>query len=654
MKKYLLFIISMLCVSIGTWANSEVTGPDDYGFYTYNANTTHADYWQWGSELGAQTCSKVKLTGDFSHDGWNGDFLDQNWNNSEVTHLYFSETTGIATTADVLALFTKNNGTRISSNLTTLVLPKGATVSEEELTSLTTKSPNLQYLVITSSDGTSCTVKVLSTASTSAENLEALANSTCTSITIEGADAIKGSSDFTTIVNSFTTLYSTKTVTSNANPFNIENGCEVTLRRPSDASTMSSILDAISTELGGTEMCKLIVEGELSDADLAQFGEHSVMSGATRIDLSAATVATGSDIANLTVPSSLTQLVLPSSINSKTFAIPAALNTRLAALSNLQYAYVPTSETQNADQKVADYVYVYKSGGLKNAFETESKLCTGVYIKVGSTAELSTLDMNFNEFSSKPTAYEFLDLSAANLRPLGARNYYSTTSSDYRIILPDNWRGDQMAVFSANANHGSCAAVYSYVGTELNILEIDDNNYRQRALAEERIVRSGTTAVNVIGGDYGENSYHSFGTNLMAAINNAASSITSVTIAVPDAPNELTFTNKNITTLNLKEVNNNSAVLNVDNAKLETLNLSGATISKATAQGITTLTAVDLTEATLAGTMNTENGEGCINLTGSLNPGLTITYVEGFDTDRILPAAARTAPYANQIGRAHV
>lgn len=658
MKKYLLFIISMLCVSIGAWADATGTqsGPDaTYGYYTFDFSTGSTIYYGWDPAP-----EYLKILGTPTVDDVKG-LIDISWNSSGLKTLDISSLSNFTVTN----LQTIMEYNKWYNSLTTIVLPKSLTITESEISTLSSRVSNLQYLVVTTAgegDTYTAEVKVLRTAygdpavtNTEVPNLEILGDANCTSISIVGADDIKGSTDFGTIVSNFTSTYSSKTVTSNANPFNIENGCEVTLRRPSDASTMSSILDAISTELGGTEMCKLIVEGELSDADLAQFGEHSVMSGATRIDLSTATVATGSDIANLTVPSSLTQLVLPSSINSKTFAIPAALNTRLAALSNLEYAYVPTSETQNANQKVADYVYVYKSGGLKTAFETESKLCTGVYIKVGSTAELSTLDMNFNDFSSKPTAYEFLDLSAANLRPLGARNYYSTTTSDYRIILPDNWRGDQMAVFSANANHGSCAAVYSYVGTELNILEIDDNNYRQGALAEERIVRSGTTAVNVIGGDYGENSYHSFGTKLLAAINNAASSITSVTIAVPDAPNALTFTNKNITTLNLKEVNNSSAVLNVDDAsKLETLNLSGATISKATAQNITTLTTVDLTEATLAGTKNTENGEGCINLTGSLNEGLKITYVEGFDPERILPAEARTAQYANPITLADI
>lgn len=405
------------------------------------------------------------------------------------------------------------------------------------------------------------------------------------------------------------------------------------------------------------------VIGELNNTDLGTMNA-SDMSGVTRLDLSGATVASGASIDNLHIPSSLTGLVLPTAQT-----VSSSLATSLTTdASGLKYAYSPTSSVQNQSQEVADYVYVFVAGGLNEAMNNEPKLLTAVYVKIDGGIAINSDDANFGghginaDASDTDYPWQYIDMSGILVTLEATLANTAPHQKSYRIILPNNHTGDHMAIFaqkpvtndeSGNGYRGNIAAVYSYQDKDSNgsyetvrLMEITDNSYRTDALNDPRIIHDGTTEVEIVSGNYYGRTYANFGNQLRIAINRAASSIETVTIKVPYDGTLLTIDNDHITTLDMSGINKAAIELNVDGCEnLETLNLHGATISKASAQGITTLENVDIIKTTFETTKDTDSssptyGRGCINLTGSINtsPSTEIHYLSNFETDRILPS----------------
>ena len=394
-------------------------------------------------------------------------------------------------------------------------------------------------------------------------------------------------------------------------------GCNVTINTANPyGDNLATILAQAKTALGSTNICTLIVTGELTANDLIALGGTN-MTGATRIDLSGATLASGVSIDNLQIPSSLEELVLP-----EDQIVSVGLRSKLATATSLMYAFSPSSSTQNASQAIADYVWVNNSGGLDDAISNEAALRSSHYIKVASVENLNSDDLSLA--NKGVSAVEYLDLSAAAIVPAAISNYTAPHATSYRIILPDNWTAENMASFAAVGynNYGRLAAVYSYDGTTINVMEIDDNAYSTTALANSRIVRSGTTAINVVGyidPNNADNRYGNLGTNLIAAINGADSNITSVTISVGNLLQNLgtayTFTNTNITSLSLEGVQDRytetqGAVLNVNGCtSLQTLNLKNATFNSVTANvnALSSLTSVDMSGTYVNGNTDLSN-----------------------------------------------
>ena len=357
----------------------------------------------------------------------------------------------------------------------------------------------------------------------------------------------------------------------------------------------------------------------------------------TRIDLSNATYS-GTTAANISIPSTLTSLVLP-----KNTEIDASTRTSLKnTASGLTYIYSPTSNNQTvAEQFVPDRVWVLVAGGLDDAVRTETVVQNAIYVKIASDDYLNAADLNLSgeikATSDGQHGWQYCDFSESMLNSATVGDIEAGHSYSYRIILPNDVTADQMAAFSANAKVGSLAAVYSYSGTCLNIVEINDNAYSQNALTDSRIVRSGTTMINVESGMVGGSIYSSFGINLLAAINNAQAitSIKSVKIDTgSNIPNPLTFTNNNITSLDLTRVKLAYGAINVDAcSSLQTLNLTGVNINTVDAS-VATLQTVILNDATFNGAVDfsgatalttfTDNSETYFNSTLNLSQtGLT-------------------------------
>lgn len=419
-------------------------------------------------------------------------------------------------------------------------------------------------------------------------------------------------------------------------PYTVD-GCTVTINMAkAGEKSFTTLLGEAKTAMTKadatqTSICTLIVQGEVSNTELGALNDAN-LSAVTKIDLSGATIASGSSIENIALPTPtptlLQQLILP-----KDQTVSSTLAATLASITSLDYAYSPSSDgtatgPNQADENntstysynpakntIADYVWVNKAGGLKQAFTNEEQLRNSFYIKVASSVALNNTDVDFNGLGeNKPTNYLFLDFSESNLTPSVAANYTVTDEIGYRIILPDGWTADQMAVFAAlpktaasGPARGNIAAVYSYNGTRLDIMEITDSTYMPTALSNPRIVRNGTTAIQVVGGSYNGNVYRSFGDNLLAAINDAQSvtSIKSVKISTGgELPaSSFTFTNNNIETLDLSGVNRKSdyyiGLVVSACSSLQTLILSDANVLSVNASGATSLTSVNLTGATI-------------------------------------------------------
>lgn len=440
-------------------------------------------------------------------------------------------------------------------------------------------------------------------------------------------------------------------------------GCTVTINMAyaESGATFTSVLAGAKAAMTAaaptqTNICTLVVYYEnMPNTDLASLGD-AVMTGATRIDLSGVTLATGASIDNLQLPESLTQLVLP-----QDQTVSNVLATKLAAVSGLQYAYSPSSDGQQPgpDQessynknknKIADYVWIVQSGGLAEAFTNEERLRNSYYIKVASSVALNDTDVNFYALGdNKPSNYLFLDFSDSNLTPTTAANYVVTDDIGYRIILPDDWSIDDMAVFAAlpvttspegGPSRGALAAVYSYSGTTLKIMEITDGSYDPTALMNPRIVRPGTTAIEVVG-KLGEapsyTQYGDLGNNLIEALNqaddapddNAVNNIKSIIINIGQANTiltEIAFANTNIehfSIIGVKNKNNPTTGPGVNVSactNLQTIDVSNSTLQLLDAHGLTSLTSVDMS-GTLMTAANGLSGEtiltGCTSLTTS-------------------------------------
>ena len=413
-------------------------------------------------------------------------------------------------------------------------------------------------------------------------------------------------------------------------------GCNVTIdMNEANGKSLATLISEAKTEVvkTSTGICSLTINGPLASADITALntamGSGGDLASIESLNLGGVTGMTQAQVDALAIPSTLTKLTIPANrVVGSTLATAASNN------GNIDYIYSPSSDAQRlgADKESQydgtknyspDYAWIVKQGGLATAFANEEPLRNSFYIKVASSVALNSTDVDFDGMGvNKPTNYLFLDFSGSNLTPAVAAQYKVTDDIGYRIILPNNWTGDQMAVFAANEHCGALAAVYSYSGTTLKIMEIDDLSYNTSALSNPRIMRSGTTEVDVISGFYNGVTYSQFGGNLLAALNQMGDPANTVgpsvkTIVIEtgiNVPSAITFTNPSVETIKLLGLSTYSGV-NVNGCtSLNTLDLKGSAVSSVTASGLSTLTTVDLTTSVIYGAADF-SGSGITTLT---------------------------------------
>ena len=692
----------MFCVSIGTWA---ITVTVDNSSTETNANnyyvtvtSTSSDQW-WPQGLGWQVVAKnVTFTGDYSGLTWadaGGSVYNQGGMNSRFD---FSNATGVtfANLGTMFSAYNSGTSTYPFDGVTKVVLPTEMIIPSD--ISALNRGGNLKFVFSTIDSSTGeYQIYVTSNLTSTSDLSEDITSSVITALQGTGTIKIVGDptavalvQNWLTDTNSVPAANITAVPTKDPIEYDSTNTCVITINRDYSTDTVEDLIGEAQNYLSDgdastADICTIIINGTLSATDLSDLGCTNA-AGVTRIDLSEATLASGASVDDIQVPTSLVSLVLPPNQTVK----GTTLATTLSAVSSLQYAYSPTSD---AGATVPDYIWVNQANGLNAAYKAETPLLTSIYIKVAANDNtLTSTDMDMRNAnilgeSGGLSNLAFLDLSEAGLTPAISATYKCPDNNGYtgyRIILPNNRTGDQMAIYAANPNVGSIAAVYSYTGTELNILEINDGSYSPAALADGRIMRSNTTQVNIVSGYHNGQTYAQFGTNLLAALNNMGNStsypnsaglgVRTISIETTSAaPNTLTFTNPVITTLNIDNLSQTNAQLNVDGCTaLTTLDLTGSSLQSVDAS-ITSLTtavlsgtvisgATDFSGATALATFTTTDETsfgGALNLTSSALT--SFTSAARFSGDITLNASSSlasinvsSATFTNTTSKIHI
>ena len=614
MKKYLLLIISMVCAVTGAWAAVTVSGKGT-GTITINSETA-GDISSGLTEFYSD--NKIIVTGKV-----NADDLSAVISHIEDATSWQDKTLDFSGLTEYPNAGSWPKMWKASQNFNYYILPSGfGEVTEEMVKYVNDQNESngifniygdLKYIIVPASASNQPAYLYVYNRKGSQgiisdleSNDKSYFTGTESKIYVIGLNGADGNANWSTLFN---TLKANETWGSKiAAPSYVVSGGTVTINRDDAAGiAMTTLLSEAKAKVvsgGQSSICTLIVKGELSATDLASLGDNS-MTGATRIDLSGATLATGASTDNIQIPSSLTSLILP-----KNTTVSSVLAGKLEAAGNVNYAYSPSTDPDEADPTVADYVWVNKAGGMAAALVTETSLRGSKYIKVASNVALNASDVDF----SSTTTVKYLDLRFANMTQEVSLSYVhagAPQETGYRLILPDNRTLDEMTEFASDLEFASgawnMAAIYSYSGTELNIYELNDGKYMTTALANTRIVYPGTTAINVIN--------NTMGAKLLAALNGAASSVKSITIA-GSAIDELTFTNPNITSLTLSNFDRSTADVIIADAdgysSLTTLDLTGAKLDNVTASGRTALTMVRMNGTIINGNADLS---GCSNLT---------------------------------------
>lgn len=621
MKKYLLLIISMLCVSIGTWADAVSFGTGSSYEIDGTSITIHVetagDYATWITNLSTptlddvQACTNVTFTGtlnetdlglvnkftanesvtfDFSGSevasGSSFNTITFNSNstsyylivpsNVNITNGFLSDSynvMAISTKGTTTSFYLKNNGGLFNStNLAKI--PSGTktvvvyTSSHGDYNSWTKKAENKRYILQN-------------------PDLSGLAKSNFTS----ASSSLEGI-DLSNIASWDETNYKTNF--------------------PSDDWKF------VVSPIG-----KVSASGALTADDF----KYLKSLNAEYYDFSAANFTfsdldLGSKVKGITLPKGLTL----------SDADKAELQNKYG---NLRYVFSPTNDDEAT---VPNRVYVVEAGGLVDAFANEYTLRNAQWIKVGSRVSLSAEDLNFNGMATgvRPTQFAVLDLSNTVIDPSTVSNFHSHEGI-FRVILPDNWSADQMTQFHQVATSwGShLAALYSYAGTTLNILGVNDNIYSDEALKSARIVRTSpaTTEVKFVKGTYNNTTQGQFGTHMLAAVNNASASgsagatIKSVTVASGiSIPSTSTFMNTNLETINLSGVTGNAAVTTSACTNLKYLMLNNATLSSVTANN-SNLESVGLSKVNIGGNVSLQGAKlTSFTASGTINGDIDLSY----------------------------
>lgn len=628
MKKYLLFIISMLCVSIGTWAEEgTLTNGSDWTYSDGVLTITFSNQSDYAysplnalryTELSGETLNKViiKTAPSFTlNTATSGSSYTQGADEfSQLDGAQIYDFSQASLTAAVGGYYPMDgNG---NNRLKNVVVPDAYKTNPTEFlvyqAYTAAELPKNKYgidgkTIYAFYNNASERVSVRDIKS-DAETLKIIGNlddidlsSHVSGITLIDLNGVTGGSgtitvpdvDGLTVICPTQAIYSRVAISGNpGSPATVVLSTEITA---SDETDLTTKVDALTA--AGVKPTKITYTGTLTSALLTSFS-GSAYSDVKRLDMSGATLGSAS-LTDLQIPSALEELSLPAGQT-----VPDALKSRLAANSNLWYVYSTTSDPQTfAGQHTPDYVWVVKPGGLNRALNSEAKLRTAIYVKIASEVALNNDDAKFgNHGISSETSYssdtdypwQYVDLSGAVVTEAATLATTAPHGKTYRIILPNNLTGDHLAIFASNLNKGDVAGLYTYTGTTLKILGLS-TNYSPGALADNRIVRDGTKTVEFIEGTYNSTTYGIFTPSMLAAVNNMGKTsfsyykgeslieVTGNTIGTQveivriltnrvctdnnnSTPNTaLTFENPTIHTLNLSGLTNNAtAVVNVN------------------------------------------------------------------------------------------
>lgn len=685
MKKFLLFVMTMLCAVSGAWAQDPATE----GTFGSNSSTWKLDGTvltltfksstdkpigpdQWGSPNAAALCDLTGVTkvivitdSGVTLSGGDGSTLKA-INDYYKTVLVLDLSGASINTSESYpgsGIYVIPMAGADCQSFKNVIAPSSYSNSIGSLRISNIYNPNQHATAnMYSLSGTTVNAVYYTDASVFA-TLSTL-SSDATKMTL--ANDVTGSLDLSSVLVSGKTLDLTNvttTGTTSTNPITVASGVSVICLTQGvadrisgvTASVVNPVISCTAEELssnltalannGVTATSITITSGQLTSEMLNSMN----ISGLKRLDLKDATLASGVTVANIPVSSTLEELVLPQSATPKTDF--DAFKSNIANNNTLYYVYAPYNGTRNASQAVPDYVYMNRQGGMAKAVRNEQGIRQAVYIKCDSkvlmtaedldysSATMTAAGVSFDTSSATDYPWQYCDFSGALLTTDLSAAVKAPHNKSYRVILPNGLNGDQLASYAATHQSDGVAAVYSYNGTTLNILEIHDATYHTDALNDSRIVRDGTTEVKMVSGTWNNITYSKFGPNLCAALSGAKPSIKKATIAVGtglvklnnDDPaqatafeniySDYTFTisNTNLTDLTLSYLSNQYVTFYVVGCTaLTNLEANETTLKSIVANGITTLTTVDMGHATIGGDVDFS---GCTTL-NSLEPGM--------------------------------
>lgn len=644
MKKYLLLIVSMLCVSIGTWAEGFGNGSS----YTIDGTTitinvgTAGDFDTWVTSLGTETtptltavqaCTNVTFTGTLNADDLakfnqftaaTGDFDLRGASLANGTS--FSSATFAPSDTKVFTVYLPAS-IPVTNNFMTGNVPSGITVIG---VSGSTASIYIPFAQFTEAKLAKCpagiTTAVIYSGGSGYDN-ETTRYGTTGNAILQNSDLEKlYPTNFGSASSTLKTLDLSNTQSWAESDYNTHfNNYTASGNSGTNASLWTIVIDPAK---------KVTTNGAITSTEIAAIKAANCSS----IDFRNATFSPSLSILDLS--SSVKGIVLPAG----TVLDDAQKASLQSSFPNLYYVYIPSNSAGTAanhySDAVADYVYVVQSGGLKEACAVESTLRAGTYIKVESSVALNTTDINFLGMGEGkyPTAYTHLDLSGANISKTTMASYTCPHwVSPYRVILPDDWSAEDLASVASLTNNHSIAAFYSNTGTTLKVMALS-STYSNTALSDYRIVRTGTTTVEFVSAVINSTTYGGFYESCLGAANNAQDITTIKSIKVSTSqsvPNTLTFTNTNITNLDLSGITIGSANLTTSSCTaLQTINLSGSRLNSVNTSGCANLQAVSLIGTTISGAFDVHDS-GITRITVDTSIGGTITATGCTSLNRI-------------------
>ena len=486
MKKYLLLILTMLSVSIGTWADIIVSEPDGSGNVTVTSTSTDTHIPQ--QQPGWQTLQyNYTFTGDFSN--WNLDWNADIYNQGDYSNIRLDFSNATIATNKITELLAWGN-TKGLNKTSRIVLPNNTPIPSD--CSGFNYGGNLKYILSTATNG----------------NVSLYVTSNLTN-----ADVLTEFDLTSTVISNIKNNNNTVTFTGDASAIAVVRDYLESQSVPSSqliipydgnatavGGSVKTNVDAIVNAAGATvsEVTTLTItsgtlsnSGENNDIDYIT----SSLSGLTTLDISAATASSADDVWKLLNKSSLTSITLGTSnlttlkgVTGKTFT--TALLAKIADKSYSASSFASELTTNNyildgttlivTGELTADRLAYIKSN-FADITSLDVSKCTNNSGNVSFTDNdiptgVTTVSLPGNEYitySGNATVLEkgaiVLNIETAGTLQTIAESLQSTILNAEHVVITGTLNGTDLAWLHNLADNGSYSSTSNAVTKTIDL-----------------------------------------------------------------------------------------------------------------------------------------------------------------------------------------